>query len=114
MRVATERRSQFRFEVHLPMQYHVTSRSSGVPSGTATTVEMSRTGLSFRTRKPIPVGTHLKMTMDWPARSSEGLAMVIQATGYVIRSHGGTTAVCFTSRRLRTVAETHTPLRVSA
>lgn len=62
---------------------------------------MSACGLSFRTRKPLPVGSHVELVVDWPAKFSDTQNLDLQLTGFVVRSDGGRTAVRVTSHRFR-------------
>lgn len=65
------------------------------------TREMSTSGLSFRTRKPLPVGSHIEMIVDWPAKYADTQPIDLQLTGFIVRSDGLRTAVRVTSRRFR-------------
>jgi PilZ domain-containing protein len=68
-------------------------------AGTGTTREVSSNGLSFRCRRPLPVGSHIELTIDWPARYNQEKSMELVVTGIVARSDGGRTAVRLTSKR---------------
>lgn len=63
---------------------------------------MSSTGLSFRCRRPLPVGGHIELSIEWPARAEADKPMELFITGIIIRSDGGRTAVRLTSKRFRT------------
>jgi c-di-GMP-binding flagellar brake protein YcgR len=97
----TERRETRRYDLHLPIHYRVSQKGTITRWGTGTTREISTSGLSFRTRKPLPVGSHVEMIVDWPAKYSEEQPMDLQLTGFVVRSDGSRTAVRVTSRRFR-------------
>jgi hypothetical protein len=100
-RMVQEQRGSRRYELHLPIHYRISQK--GVPArwGTGTTREMSTTGLSFRTRKPLPVGSHVEMIVDWPAKYADDQPIDLQLTGFIVRSDGNRTAVRVTSRRFR-------------
>jgi hypothetical protein len=74
---------------------------------------MSTTGLSFRTRKPLPVGSHIELIIDWPAKYQDDQPIDLQLTGFVVRSDHGRTAVRVTSRRFRINPQTE-PYRATA
>jgi hypothetical protein len=97
-----DRRSSRRYELHLPLHYRVSQRGFLALSGTGTTRELSSSGLSFRCRRPLPVGGHVELSIEWPARHGEA-SMEFIVTGIIIRSDGGRTAVRLTSKRFRTV-----------
>ena len=101
MRRVNDRRSNRRYEIHLPLQYRVSQRGYLALSGSGTTREISSSGLSFRCRRPLPVGGHVELCMEWPARHGDS-SMELIVTGIIIRSDGGRTAVRLTSKRFRT------------
>jgi hypothetical protein len=63
--------------------------------------EMSIQGLSFRTRKPLPVGSHLEVLVEWPAKYQETHPITLHVTGFILRSEGGRNAMRVTSHRFR-------------
>ena len=98
---ARERRSNQRYELHLPVHYRVSQKGAIARWGTGVLREMSTGGLSFRTRKPLAVGSHIEVVVDWPARYADTHPVALQVTGFVLRSDGGRTAVRVTSHRFR-------------
>jgi hypothetical protein len=113
-KIVLERRLNRRYEVRLPVHYRISNRSGVARVGTGTTYEMSTNGLSFRTRKPLPIGAHVEMLIEWPARYGDIYPVDLQATGFIVRSDGGRTAVRMTSRRFRVVATPAHSISVSA
>ncbi len=109
----SDRRTSKRYEVRLPVRYRATLRGVIDRVGSGMTFEMSAGGLSFRCRKPLPVGAHLEIVIDWPAKHDGIYPLDIQATGFVVRSDGGRTAVHLTSRKFR-VHTAMVPEKVSA
>jgi hypothetical protein len=114
MDMGGERRRFRRYEVRLPVHYRVSQKGFVARTGTGTTFEISTRGLSFRCRKPLPVGAHIEMRIDWPARHAEIHPVDLQATGFVVRSEHGRTAVRMTSRKFRLVSEPMESIRASA
>ena len=102
MRKITDRRTNHRYELHLPVQYRVTQRGFLPLTGAGTTREMSSSGLSFRCRRPLPAGGHIELSIEWPARAEAEKPMELVITGIIIRSDGGRTPVRLTSKRFRT------------
>jgi c-di-GMP-binding flagellar brake protein YcgR len=98
---AQERRSARRYELHLPVHYRVSQKGESTKWGSGTTREMSTTGVSFRTRKPLPVGSHVELIVDWPAKYADDQPIDLQLTGFIVRSDNHRTAVRITSRRFR-------------
>ena len=96
-----ERRETRRYDLHLPIHYRVSQKGGIARWGAGMTREMSTSGVSFRTRRPLPVGSHVEMVVDWPAKYSPEQPIDLQLTGFVVRSDGNRTAVRVTSRRFR-------------
>jgi PilZ domain len=113
-KLPVERRASNRYDVRLPIHYRISQRGGIERSGTGTTFEMSSTGLSFRSRKPLPIGAHLEMIVEWPARYGDLYPIDLQATGFVVRSESGRTAVRVTSRRFRVLTAPAHSVSVSA
>src|SRR4051794_1231776 len=80
-KMGLERRATRRYELHLPVHYRISQKGESTKWGTGTTKEMSTTGLSFRTRKPLPVGSHVELIVDWPAKYSDEQPIDLQLTG---------------------------------
>jgi hypothetical protein len=100
-KIVHERRARRRYDMRLAIHYRVSQRGTIARVGSGTTCEISTDGLSFRTRKPLPVGAHIEMEIEWPARYSDVYPMDLQCTGFVLRSLGGRTAVRMMSRKFR-------------
>jgi hypothetical protein len=108
-----ERRLNRRYEIHLPVHFRVSQKGVVARWGSGVTRDISTSGLSFRTRKPLPVGSHIELVVDWPAKHLETEPIDLQLTGFVIRSDNGRTAVRITSHRFRINSEPQ-PYRATA
>ena len=97
----SERRCTRRYEMRLPVRYRVSLKDSVPLSGTGSTCDLSTTGISFRCRRPLPVGAHIELLVDWPARHGENEPVELQITGFVTRNEGGRVGVRSTSRKFR-------------
>jgi len=100
-RVAQDRRGDRRYEMRLALHYRVSVKGEPVRSGSGTTHDLSATGLSFRGRRPLPVGAHVEILIDWPAKHSDVDSMALLVTGFIVRSDGNRTGVRVTSRRFK-------------
>ena len=99
-RIAEERRESIRFEIRLTLRYRLSLKGdvedhwqSGV------TRDISKDGVGFKTRRPLPVGCHIELRIDWPTNDGEQFPVDLQATGFVIRSDPNRTAVRISSHR---------------
>jgi len=101
----TDRRQNRRYDLRLPLHYRFTEKGSIPRTGSGTTCDMSTNGLSFRTRKPLPVGTHIELIVDWPPRYGDLYPIDLVMTGFIVRSTGGRTGVRSSSRKCRVNAE---------
>ncbi len=109
-----ERRTDRRYQVHLAIHYRFSQRGSLPCTGSGTTRDISTTGLSFRCRRVLPVGSHIELNIEWPARYAETYPIDLQLTGFVVRSNSGRTAVRITSHRFRIAEAPAQPYRASA
>ena len=103
--IASDRRTSRRYELRLPVHYRVSEKGAIPLSGSGTTCELSTSGLSFRSRKPLPVGSHIEMVVDWPSRFGDIYPIDLVVTGFVVRSSAGRTAIRVSSRKFRVNAE---------
>jgi len=113
-KIGGERRTQRRFDVRLTVHYRVSQKWVMARVGTGTTCEMSAGGLSFRCRKPLPVGSHIELVIDWPAKYSDIYPIDLQATGFVVRCERGRAAVRVMSHKFHVVTEPAESIRASA
>ena len=99
-RIAEERRESQRFDVRLTLRYRLSQKGGGEDRWqTGVTRDMSKNGIGFKTRRPLPVGCHIELRIDWPARFDAAYPVDLQATGFVVRSDQNRTAVRISSHR---------------
>ncbi len=110
----SERRESRRYDLHFPVHYRVSQKGALVRFGTGMTCEIGGSGLSFRCRKPLPVGAHVELTIDWPAKHDEVYPISLQVTGFILRSDPNRTAVRVTSRKFRVESAPMEDIRASA
>jgi PilZ domain len=113
-KAVTERRLNQRYDVHLPIHYRVSQKGATSRWGTGMTSDISSNGVSFRCRRPLPVGAHVEMIIDWPARHDGAYPIDLQATGFVVRSSATRAAVRITSRRFRIELSPAQPMGATA
>jgi hypothetical protein len=113
-RIAGERRATRRYDLHFPVHYRVSQKGALVRFGTGMTCELSANGLSFRCRKPLPVGAHIEIMVDWPAKYGDIYPIALQITGFILRSDGARTAVRLTSRKFRVDSAKTEPVGATA
>jgi hypothetical protein len=111
---AGERRYARRYEIRLPLRYRVSERGNMPLAGSGTTCDLSTSGLSFRCRRPLPVGGHIEVLIDWPPRFGDRYPIELQITGFVVRNEGGRIGVRLNSHRFRVEQEASQPFLATA
>jgi len=95
----SERRGSPRFDLRLPLRYRLSQKAVESHWNSAITRDMSKDGVVFKTRHPLPVGSHIEIRVEWPARYQSVYPIDLQLTGFVIRNGHGRTAVRISSHR---------------
>ena len=98
---APDRRVNRRFAIHLPIHFRISQKGGSSRWGTGVTCDISSGGVSFRCRRALPVGAHIELVIDWPAKFDEVVPVDLQSTGFIVRSDGNRSAVRMTARHFR-------------
>jgi hypothetical protein len=101
VKIAHNRRLNGRYDLRLPLHYRVSLKGEAPKTGSGTTYDISATGLSFRSRKSLPVGAHIEILLEWPAKYRNIDPMSLLVTGFIVRCDGGRIAVRMTSRKFK-------------
>lgn len=84
-----DRRASHRYPVSMELTYR---ERKGDQAGTGRTLDMSSRGLCCSGLEPLPAGTEIEVSLDWPVLLEDcPLKMVI--VGHVLRSGAGRTAL---------------------
>ena len=110
----TDRRRNRRYELRLPVHYQVAEKGALPRTGSGNTCDLSSNGLSFRCRRPLPIGAHIEMSVEWPSKYGDLYPIELQVTGFVVRSVGGKIGVRVTSRKFRVESAMEQPYRATA
>ena len=97
-----DRRGSVRFPVNLELRYSVVGRCGPAENGSGRTIDMSSSGLSFTADTPLSVGLRLDVSIDWPVLLDGGVQLQIVASGVVVRTSGGDTAIRIERHDFRT------------
>ncbi len=98
---ARERRRSTRFGVQLTLRYRQSEKGVQHRWSSGVTRDMSRDGVAFKSNHVLPVGSHVELRIDWPIRQEAERPIDLQATGFVVWSDSGETAVRISSHRFR-------------
>jgi c-di-GMP-binding flagellar brake protein YcgR len=111
---ATDRRRNRRYDLRLPLHYQVAEKGALPRTGSGNTCDLSSSGLSFRCRRPLPIGAHIEMSVEWPSKYGDLYPIELLVTGFVARSVGGKIGVRVTSRKFRVDSVLEQPYRATA
>jgi hypothetical protein len=103
MEQPSERREKRRFVLAHTVRFRLSAKRSTSRWTIGTIQDMSSSGVSFRCRRPLPLGGHLELIVDWPATLGNPRLVNLHASGFVVRSSRTKTAVRITSHRFETV-----------
>jgi hypothetical protein len=65
---------------------------------------MSSSGISFATPEAIKIGSYIELSVSWPVMLNQSCALKLVASGKVVRSQGGITAIRLDRHEFRTQA----------
>ena len=109
-KVTKERRHNQRYGIHIPIHFRVSQNGTESRWGTGLTSDISSSGVGFRCRRPPPLGSHVELIIDWPAKKDAVYPVYLQVTGFIVRSAGSKAAVRMASRRFRVETPSARPM----
>jgi hypothetical protein len=62
----------------------------------------------------LPVGAHIELIIDWPAKYADSYAIDLQGTGFIVRCDGTKAAIRMTARHFRIEQQNVTPIGQTA
>ncbi len=96
-----DRRNALRFGVKLCLRYRQSEKGIEHHWSNGVTRDMSKEGVAFQSRHPLPVGSHVELRIDWPIKQESVRPIDLQATGFVVWSDNRETAVRISSHKFR-------------
>ncbi len=109
-----DRRKSQRFDLRLPLRYRVSQKGTEARWNTGVTRDISKDGVVFKTRQPLPVGGHIELRIDWPAHQQSAYPVDLQITGFVVRNGNGRAAMRISSHRFLVQSTAETQLSKTA
>lgn len=110
---AADRRRNNRFPVNEELKYRIMHKASRI-SGSGKTLNMGSGGLLFTTEEKLPLGRHVEIAMNWPARLGGTCPLKFVATGRVVRAETARAAVRIERYEFRTRGTTGELARAAA
>lgn len=89
----TDRRGTIRFPVREELKYKVLQTKGEPITGSGQTLDIGSGGILFTAQEKLPVGRHVEISVNWPARLDGTCALKFVATGRVVRSDARQAAV---------------------
>ncbi len=99
----SERREKRRFVLSYTIRFRLSAKQPTSRWAVGTIQDMSSTGVSFRCRRPLPIGGHMELIVDWPAPLEDQRLVSLHASGFVVRSSRTKAAVRITSHHFHVV-----------
>jgi hypothetical protein len=99
-RRSRERRKAQRYDICLNLRYVLQRRGSPPITGSGTSINVSLSGLLFQGETNAQTGDSLLAIMDWPVKGPDAEALILVATGVVLRNRKPQTAASLTTTRL--------------
>ncbi len=97
-----ERRSGHRFPIELELTYFLLDGKNTGYAGQGRTVNISSSGVLFRSPHSLRPGTQIELSIDWPARIDRTVRMQLRAFGRAVRREGAITGVQILHSEFRT------------
>ena len=97
-----ERRSKRRFRIERDARYKLLYGQHIAETGPARTMNISSSGVWFRTDIALPMGVPIELSISWPALLNDYCPMKLMIYGCVIRSNGKAAAVVIERYEFRT------------
>ena len=103
-RIAGERRSDRRYEVHLELGWKLIRRRRVVDNGQGHTIDLSSGGIFFDSGRQFPVGLKVELSISWPVLLHNVRPLQLIVAGRIVRSAGNRAAIQTLQHEFRTIA----------
>ena len=97
-----DRRLSERFPIEREVRYRMLTERGGGEVGIGRIVNISSSGVLFKTQQPLFPGWRLELSVSWPARLDNRCPLKLVARGKIIRSVAGTVAIEIEEYEFRT------------
>lgn len=99
---ASERRNNARFPCRLAVSYQTLEAPVLAGQGVSETLNISSKGLLFTSDEKFQTGQLVQVSLDWPARLENQIALKLVAEGRIVRNSNGQTAMTIEKYEFRT------------
>jgi hypothetical protein len=91
--LAGQRRGAKRYDISLSLRYAVRRRGQQSDTGTGQSLNMSSSGLLFRSDGKASPGDSIIVALEWPVSKCDGEPVYLVLSGYVVRIQGRSAAI---------------------
>jgi len=98
------RRSHRRYPMQVDLEYKMLDGRKVLKTGIGRTLNLSSSGILFESEDALPIGSSLRLSIEWPARLDNRVGLTLCVMGRTVRSSGTCTAVEILSHEFRTRA----------
>lgn len=113
--IAGDRRSDRRYELPLELRWKLIRRRKVLYTGEGQTLDLSSGGILFDSRRPLPVGLDVELSISWPILLNNSAPLQLVVMGRIVRSTGTQVAIRMVQHEFRTAgvaADQSRPLAV--
>jgi hypothetical protein len=97
---AADRRRATRYDLRLNIQYALPRLGAAPVTGTGESVNVSSSGVLFRSNSKLPKGDLIVAAVDWPVAAPDNEPLCLVLTGYVVRTKGAVAAISMRTHQL--------------
>src|SRR6266702_4199379 len=97
----SDRRSNHRYPINVPLEYRVVLGNGAATTGVARTVNLSTGGVLFEGMDTLPAGFPIQLSMEWPSQLGKAIGMKLHGSGITVRSLADYTAVALHQHEFR-------------
>lgn len=101
---AADRRVEHRYLIDGELEYKVIHHNQVVGAGYGRAINASGSGILFESLGPLPPDMYIELSIAWPGRPGQRVAVRLRATGQTVRSQGRYTAVAIHDHAYRASA----------
>jgi hypothetical protein len=83
-----DRRSERRYAIAANLEYRVICDCQVIQTGIGRTVNLSKSGILFESEEILPVGTEMEVSIAWPVRLRDTVALNFCVSGRISWSRG--------------------------
>jgi hypothetical protein len=97
-----DRRARRRYPISLLVQYKIVKNYLVIGTGNGNSVNLSSKGIAFSSQQPLRPGSYVELSISWPVLLDQSCPLQLVASGKVVRSDRGSTAITMDRYEFRT------------